>query len=168
MAQIKLFELGGLTRMRGEANLNEVPRGEESGWQRLTIAIDSGAAEYVIPTGHVRGWEVTAPPEPDWFQSATGEPMENKGSQTLPLLPDAGNLRAMTFQNTNVTKALGSVKRICDAGHAVIFLPESMGLSAILNLSTGEVDVLREDEGNSMLDAWVPPPDSPAGSAGQP
>jgi hypothetical protein len=141
---------------------------QESGWQKLAVAVDSGAAESVIPTGSIKGWKVTAPSQPEWYQSATGEPMENKGAQTLPLVPDAGGIRAMTFQNTSCTKALASVKRICDANHAVIFLPEEVGHSAILNLTTGELDMLREEEGNYILDAWVPPPDEDAGFARRP
>ena len=31
--------------------------------------------------------------------------------------------------------------------------------SYIYNKSTGEINMLREDEGNYMLDVWVPPKD---------
>ena len=44
--------------------------------------------------------------------------------------------------------------KLIEAGHCVIF---DDGGSYIYNKSTGEVNMLREDEGNYMLDVWVPP-----------
>ena len=52
-------------------------------------------------------------------------------------------------------KRLGSVKRICAAGHRVVFDEDG---SYIENKSTGEVNILREDNGNYMLDMWIVPP----------
>jgi len=56
-----------------------------------------------------------------------------------------------------VSKPLASVKKICQAGHAVVFDDEG---SFIINKTTGEMNWMREDDGNYMLDAWVPPPES--------
>ena len=53
---------------------------------------------------------------------------------------------------------LAAVKRIVEAGHAVVFAPEELGGSFILNLETLEENGLREDDGNYILDAWIPPP----------
>ena len=53
-----------------------------------------------------------------------------------------------------MAKPLGSVKRICSTGHIVIFDDDG---SYIINKSTGESNALREDDGNYMLDVWVPP-----------
>ena len=79
-----------------------------------------------------------------------------------------GSLRGMRFQATEkVRKPLAAVKRIVEAGHAVIFAPEDMGGSFILNLSSGEENSLREDDGNYMLDVWIPPADA-AGFARHP
>ena len=61
----------------------------------------------------------------------------------------------MTFQAAPVSKPLGSVKRICAAGHRVVFEEDG---SYIENKTTGEVNMLREDNGNYMLDMWVVPP----------
>ena len=55
-----------------------------------------------------------------------------------------------------VTKPLASVKKICQAGHRVIFDEEG---SYIVNKRTGEVNALREEDGNYMLDMWVMPGD---------
>ena len=47
--------------------------------------------------------------------------------------------------------------KICQAGHAVIFDSEG---SYIVNKSTGEINWLREDNGNYILDVWIPPPEA--------
>ena len=64
----------------------------------------------------------------------------------------------MRFQATDkVKKPLAAVKRIVEAGHAVIFARESMGGSFVLNLQSLVGNSLREDGGNYMLDVWIPP-----------
>ena len=44
---------------------------------------------------------------------------------------------------------------MCAAGHSVVFEEDG---SYIENKNTGEVNMLREDNGNHMLDMWVIPP----------
>ena len=61
----------------------------------------------------------------------------------------------MTFQAALVSKPLGSVKRICAAGHRVVFDEDG---SYIENQTIGEVNMLCEDDGNYMLDMWIVPP----------
>ena len=63
--------------------------------------------------------------------------------------------RGMTFKSASVSKLLGSVKRICVAGHRVVFDGDG---SYNENKSTGEVNMLREYNGNQMLDMCVVPP----------
>ena len=60
----------------------------------------------------------------------------------------------MIFTGAPVSKPLAPVKRICAAGHFVIFDEDG---SYIVNKSTGEVNALREEQGNYMLDVYVPP-----------
>ena len=88
------------------------------------------------------------------YASATGEPIPNLGEQQLPFATEEGSMRAMTFQAAPVAKPLGSVKRICQAGHYVIFGEDG---SYIVNKATGELNWLREQSGNYMLDVWIPP-----------
>ena len=71
------------------------------------------------------------------YASATGEPIPNLGEQKLPFATKEGSMRAMTFQAAPVAKPLGSVKRICQAGHYVIF--DENG-SYIANKTTGELN----------------------------
>ena len=62
--------------------------------------------------------------------------------------------RGMTFQAAPVSKPLGSVKRICAAGHRVVFDEDG---SYRENKTTCETNMLREDNGNYMLDIWIVP-----------
>ena len=90
----------------------------------LSIAIDSGAAETVIPhrlvTQH-RMLETDASRGGLCYSSAKGQPIPFLGEQRLPLLTLEGAMRGMTFQAAPVSKALRSVKRLCASGHRVVF-----------------------------------------------
>ena len=41
----------------------------------------------------------------------------------------------------------------------MLFLPEQFGASIMINMLSGEFEVeeLREEDGNYMLDVWIPP-----------
>ena len=127
-------------------------------WRRVSIAIDSGACDNVIAPDDVPAHQVIETMESKMgenFQSATGEPIPNLGNIKLPLYLREGMVKGMTMKAAPVAKPLGSVKRICSAGHRVVF--DDAG-SYIISKLTGEVNWLREEDGNYMLDAWVPPP----------
>ena len=84
----------------------------------MSIAIDSGACD----SEHVPDHEVHESVESrrgENFQSATGEPMPNLGDLRLPLYMREGTVRGMVMKASPVTKALGSAKKICQAGHTV-------------------------------------------------
>ena len=130
-----------------------------SGWQLLSIIIDSGAAETVIPHKLIQGYKIQETKDSReglCYASATGDPIPNLGEQVLPLETAEGTWRSMRFQAAPVERPLGSVKRICQAGHRVVF-DEEEG-SYILNKNTGEINWLREDNGNYVMDTWVLPP----------
>ena len=130
---------------------------QEAGWQRFSLAIDSGAAETVIPHLEVHEHPIKdtdASRNGVTYASATGAPIPNLGEQVLPLLTQEGSLRSMRFQAAPVDRALGSVKRMCSSGHRVVFDDDG---SYVLNKSTGEINWLREEHGNYMLDTWIMP-----------
>ena len=138
------------------------------GWQLLSMAVDSGAAETVIPHRLVSQHPIKdthASRAGMCYSSATGEPIPNLGEQKLPLLTMENTLRGMTFQAAPVSKPLGSVKRMCASGHRVIFDDDG---SYIQNKATGEINWLREESGNYMLDFWVIPPSESVGFGGPP
>ena len=133
-------------------------------WRKMSLAIDSGAAETVIPHTLVTEYPIVETEKSRsgaCYASATGEPIPNLGEQKLPMATEEGSMRAMTFQAAPVAKLLGSVKRICQAGHYVIFDEDG---SYIMNKVTGELNWLREQNGNYMLDVWIPPPSASSGS----
>ena len=134
----------------------------------MAVTIDSGAAESVIPLNEVQTYEKRRHPNSIWYQTASGEPLINEGEQTVPMVTPSGKLRAMTFQACDVTKPLASVKRMVDAGQVVVFAPEASGGSYILNVETGEKEAMREEDGNYVMDVWVPPPESVPGFVRQP
>ena len=128
-------------------HLNELGMTED-GWQLLSMAVDSGAAETVIPYNLVLQHPIKdteASRSGMCYSLATGQPILNLGEQKLPLLTQEGTLRGMTFQAAPVAKPLGSVKRMCASGHRVVF---EGGASYIHNLATGEVNWLREENDN--------------------
>ena len=150
-----------LTRMQESASINACGKLADSvkqGWTQMSLAVDSGACESVINPDDAPGHEVMESLESkrgDNFASATGEPIPNLGTLTLPMMLREMSIRSMRLCAAPVTRPLASVKRICKAGHMVIFDDDG---SYIYNKSTGEVNMLREDDGNYMLDVWVPPP----------
>jgi len=156
----KVRRMGMLTKAR-ESSVGVCAKSEgttQPTWRRVAIAIDSGACDSVISPEEVPEHEVHESPESrrgENFQSATGEPIPNLGDIRLPMYLREGSVRGMVMKAAPVTKPLGSVKRICAAGHRVVFDDDG---SFIMNKTTGEVNWLREEDGNYVLDAWVPPP----------
>ena len=149
LVKIRESPVGGCAKNSSDA---------QRAWRRVSIAIDSGACDSVISPEHVPDHEVHESAESrrgENFQSATGEPIPNLGDLRLPLYMREGTVRGMVMKASPVTKPLGSVKKICQAGHTVVFDDEG---SSIMNKNTGEVNWLREEDGNYMLDAWIPPP----------
>ena len=61
----------------------------------------------------------------------------------LPMIKE-GTKKKMRMQAAAVSRPLASVKKICEAGHMVIFDDQD---SYLYNKSTGEVNYLREESG---------------------
>ena len=138
----ELFAVAGMSRPEGT-------------W--FSVAVDSGACENVANPEDVPDYMVTEPEASKNgrdFVSATGEVIPNLGELKLPAVTAENTVRGMTFSAAPVTKPLGSVKRICAAGHVVVFDEDG---SYIINKNTGELNMLREEAGNYMLDLWIPP-----------
>ena len=158
--EMKRTMVATLTRMKESAAINACGKLTEEvkqGWTQMSLAVDSGACESVINPDDAPGHEVMESMESrrgDNFASATGEPIPNLGTMNLPMMLREMSLRSMKLCAAPVTRPLASVKKICRAGHMVIFDDEG---SYIYNKATGEVNMLREDDGNYMLDVWVPP-----------
>ena len=119
--------------------------------------MDSGAAESVIP----RGWlpQVTVTESEGskaglHYVAANGAKIANEGEQKVQFTTAEGHAAGMTFQVANVNKPLGSVKKICNKGHRVVFDNDG---SYIENKRTGAIMMLTEESGVYTLDAWTAP-----------
>ena len=88
------------------------------------------------------------------FVSAAGEDIPNYGEITLPLVTRERSLKSIKFQAAGVVKPLLSADKLNAAGNVVIF---DGAESCIINKATWEVTALRPEEGNYMLDVWIPP-----------
>ena len=152
----------------GEKPINATPTGEIASvnsseaewygdWQKIAVAVDSGAAETVIPHQLVKQHpicETEASRSGLNYASATGDPIPNLGEQALPVMTEEGTVRRMTFQAAPVSRPLGSVQRMCKSKHTVVFDEEG---SFVVNKISGEINWMREENGNYMLDLWVLP-----------
>ena len=143
-----------INAMQSGNNASSPPPG---GWQKIELAVDSGAAETVMPHDLVLDHDIMethASRSGMCYASATDEPIPNLGELRLPLVTNEGTCRGMRFQAAPVSRPLGSVKRICQSGHRVMFDEDG---SYIENKATGEINWLREDNGNYIMDLWVVP-----------
>ena len=130
------------------------------GWKRISLTVDSGACENVIDAGE----EVPNYPVKEGrasklgvkYASATGEEIPNMGEIMLPMYTHGGGKNKMCMQVAEVSRPLASVKRICEAGHTVVFDEEG---SYMYNKTTHELNFFREEGCNYMFDVWIPPND---------
>ena len=136
------------------------------------MAVDSGACDNVISPEELPAYideivENKASKDGEEFVSASGDPIPIYGELSIPMITREGTSRGMKFQAAGVAKTLGSVKRMMQAKHRVVFDDEG---SYVYNKITGEYNAMREEDGNFMLDVWVPPPEVAAkmGFARQP
>ena len=134
-------------------------KGKADGWTCLSMAVDSGACDNVISPkdlpnyqNHIR--ETTESLKGEGFVSATGEDIPNFGEVILPVITRERQLKSITFQAAGVAKPLLSAEKLNKSGQLVIFDGDQ---SCIVNKSTYEVMALRREEGNFMLDVWIPP-----------
>ena len=99
--------------------------GEEWKLMPRPQVINSVAAETVMPTDWFTGHELKETEESrggQFFVCAGGKEIPNYGGRTLTLSTlDWSSSRNMTFQVTDVTKALGSVSKIVANGNKVVF-----------------------------------------------
>ena len=101
-----------------EEMLENTEEGEEWKLMPRPLVIDSGAAETVMPTDWFTRHELKETEESrrgQFYVCAGGREIPNYGERTLTL--DWSSIRNMTFQVTDVTKALGSVSKIVAHGN---------------------------------------------------
>ena len=113
---------------------------------KSSLTIDSGAAEHVIPTQFVPPGMVQ-PSEAQrtgvTYRAANGAKLANRGQRKVTILTKENLKPSMTFQITDVKKALASVARICDSGNRVVL---EAGGGYIENVHNGDrIGITREN-----------------------
>ena len=126
------------------------------GWKKVSLAIDSGACDNVIDAEELlldyKVHQTKASTSGMKYASATGEEIPNLGEVMLPMITCEGTKKKMRMQAAAVSRPLASVKKICEAGHMVIFDDQ---VSYLYNKSTGEINYLRRESGIYMFDVWT-------------
>ena len=79
---------------------------------------------------------------------ATGEEIATLGEVFLPTVTKENTKRSMKMQVAEMSRPLASVKRICEAGHLMVFDEDG---SFIFNDMTGEINQFREESGGYLL-----------------
>ena len=87
------------------------------------------------------------------YRAANGTPIANKGEKSLSGYSSTGSPIGITFQMADVTKPLGSVRAMVDAGNRVVF---DKGNSYIQHKGTGMTTKIEERGGAYVFDMWVP------------
>jgi hypothetical protein len=153
--QVNLFEHKNDNEEKSENSINTV----EEGWEFLAILIDSGSTETVAPPDTLKGYDLVST---DWseagkgYSAANGTDIPNLGEKIVRGQASNGMWCTMRFQICSVTKPLGSVSRICQAGSRVVFGPPEEG-SYIEHVVTGKRTMLRQSKGLYYLDVWIAP-----------
>ena len=128
-------------------------------WRKVRFCVDSGAGETVVDDGDLPEVET----KDSWgslhgqkYEVANGETIDNEGEKTFvgyPMgLDGLGQGRKVTAQVCKVHQPLLSVKKMCKAGHRIVFDDEG---SYVENKVTGERIIIGEDENGYGVDLWV-------------
>ena len=132
------------------------------GWEKLTLTVDSGASDTVVPpTVCSLAPLVKGPRYGIEYEAANGETVDNMGERDC--LMKTGEIEAadpgmeMKFQVVDVSKALLSVNRVCEQGHEVLFSKREGGSAILVNGDPKKRIPLRNSGGTYELDVWVKP-----------
>ena len=126
------------------------------GGERISITIDSGAAESVMPKTQCQDYPIL---QGEWtgaqYGTADGGVITNLGERTLVMDLQSGMTRGMLFQvGDKVTKPLGAVSRIADKGNRLIF---EAGYGFIENIATFDRTYFDRKDDVYALEAFVRP-----------
>ena len=123
------------------------------GWQWLELTVDSGAVDTVVPPTSVKSYEPSQATQAGFvYQSADGTEIPHLGETRLQGKTELGNTIGMTVQVAEITKPLGSVKKMVAAGNRVVFDSEG---SYIEEKGTGLRTKIHERNGTYALDLWI-------------
>ena len=128
---------------------------EEQEWEKIELAVDSGATETVIGEDMLKNIDLKqgeAYKRGVQYEVASGELIPNLGEKKFMGICEGGEERMMTAQVCDVNKALLSVKRMVQAGNRVVFEPQG---GYVEDTKTGDKIYMRDSGGMYMLKMWV-------------
>ena len=128
------------------------------GWEGITMYVDSGATETVMPDGmlmSVNTREGVTSRQGIMYEVANGVRIANLGEKEFIGITEDGQEKQLVAQVCEVNKALLSVSTAVKAGNRVVFDEDG---SYIENRETGQIIWLVEEGGMYALKMWVKSP----------
>ena len=139
---------------------NNLAQGAEEEYEQISVMVDSGASETVASEEKFEAYELIATTAVGTQYSAaaeSGAAIVNKGEKLIDVVDANGVATKARFQicsGLSQSKILGSVSRLVQAGHTVVFRNPQKG-SYIQNDANGYKNFLRQENGSYYLDLWV-------------
>ena len=162
--------------LRGPAHLDvlrernpQVSAINDGGWERITLIVDSGASDTVIPRKVCQAGELRSSNKIGTeYEVADGGVARHLGENLCAMKINEDNKTGLkiAFQVVDkVNKALMRVNRVCAQGHDVVF-SEKRGDFILLNGSTDDVIPLRTVGGTYEIYVWIRPSEGGGPSLG--
>ena len=129
--------------------------GNEAGWERLSLKIDSGAVDTVIPRSTGKAFPVKESEmsrSGQSYRAANGSPITAYGERHLSGVSNDWIPFNIKAQVADVKAPLGSVMHMIRAGNRVVF--DSQG-SYLLNKRSGQTLPIKEKEGGFEMEFWI-------------
>ena len=127
----------------------------ESLWEEIELAVDSGATETVMGEDMLECVEVKegrASKAGVEYEVANGDKIPNLGEKKFIGQSEEGVMRGITAQVCHVNKALLSVKRMMNAGNRVVFDEDG---SFIEDKTTKKMMWFKEEKGLFVVKLWA-------------
>ena len=128
------------------------------GWEEITMYVDSGATETVMPDGMLMSVNIrdgAKSRQGRMCEVANGVRIANLGGKSFVEITEDGQEKQLVAQVCEVNKALLSVSTAVKAGNRVVFDEDG---SYIENRETGQITWLVEEGGMYALTMWVKKP----------
>jgi len=127
-------------------------------WQALSVTVDSGACDHVVPPSEIDTNEVKvteAVRSGVHYTTANGSKIPNLGEIPVSGFTDENKRLSLTFQVAGVKKPLGSVRKMCSAGNRVVFedISETQG-GYVENRTTGDRIPINKEGGTYGVTIW--------------
>ena len=126
-------------------------------YQRMSILVDSGAAEHVLPRSRLPTYPVVegaAKKAGVRYSAADGTEIPNEGEQSVRFATREGHECGILFQVADITQPLLSVAKLAAKGHDVTFNGDT---GRITHLESGKSIRFYRQGGVYMLHVWVRP-----------